>query len=722
MRFKREFQLTVSAGALMMLLASAAPAVAQESAAPPPQAKTDEDRDVIIVTATRREAEVTDLPLSITAIQGDDLVKNAQDDLADYIRQVPGVTFRQQSAGLNQLSIRGVSGGGGQRAKAPISFYIDDVPVVSDPVASPDIKTFDIERVEVLRGPQGTLFGESALGGVIRILSKQPNLSKFEARTKVTYLSTEIGDPGYNFDGVVNIPIVEDEFAVRASLSRRDEGGWIDNIGIKGRENANDLDYWSGRVKALWKASDRLEISSTGSFVRSDYGSRQEANTSYKQTINYTNETRADDIDQFNVTVKYDFDFAELTSSSNMFKRETSRLFNLNSFNGFLPGVLTGLGKVPSGFQFDEFYQTLNIDDDAFNQEIRLVSTDEGPFRWVAGAYYFDTTNTVGVDFLGRPKVDFTYLRLRRFEDYNQKAVFAETEYDFSPQWTLVAGLRYTKESRTITYDQKDDFPTVVFLPADGLFVVNFDYEIVTPKFAIQYRPTDNLQVYASATRGFRGPGGNTDFNNSGARNNIYGAETIWSYEIGSKGTFFDDRLTLSAAAFSTDWNDRQEVVNPQAPPTQQYADNIGQAKITGAELVADLSVTDNISIGGNVSVLETEITSSARPTFVGLPLVGEPDTRGAIYADARYPLSNGLTLTAHADGVYQSEVIYSLTAPVKQGDYSLFNASVGLERDNWKAQLFARNVTDEFIKFGAGLSTSVNEPRLYGISFDVSF
>lgn len=194
----------------MMLLASAAPAVAQESAAPPPRAKTGEDRDVIVVTATRREAEPADLPLSITAIQGDELVKNAQDDLADYIRQLPGVTFRQQSAGLNQLSIRGVSGGGGQRAKAPISFYIDDVPVVSDPVASPDIKTFDIERVEVLRGPQGTLFGESALGGVIRILSKQPNLSKFEARTEVTYLSTEIGDPGYNFDGVVNIPIVED--------------------------------------------------------------------------------------------------------------------------------------------------------------------------------------------------------------------------------------------------------------------------------------------------------------------------------------------------------------------------------------------------------------------------------------------------------------------------------------------------------------------------------
>jgi len=407
-------------------------------------------QDVVVVTATRREAETLDLPLSITALGGEELVQTAKDDLADYIREVPGITFRQQSAGLNQISIRGVSGGGGQRAKAPISFYIDDVPVVSTPGAAPDVKTFDINRVEVLRGPQGTLFGESALGGVIRIISNQPNSEEFEARGKITYLTFEGGDDGYNFDGMINLPIVEDKLAVRAVFSRRDEGGWIDNIGIGGRDNANDLDYWSGRVTALWTVTPALDVSAMVNITRSDYGSRQEANENFQQVINFTNENRIDDVDQFNLTVNYDLGFAELTSSSNYYDRVTSRLFNLNFFNGFLPGTLEGLGVVPAGFQFDEFFQTLDIDDQSFNQEIRLVSPGDRAFRWVAGFYYNEVDNFVGVDFLGQPELPFTYLRLRRDENYDQTAVFGEIEYDISDQFTLVAGLRYTDESRTI--------------------------------------------------------------------------------------------------------------------------------------------------------------------------------------------------------------------------------------------------------------------------------
>jgi len=676
----------------------------------------------VVVTSTKREADTLELPLSVTALSGEDLVNNSQDELADYIRQVPGITFRQLSAGLNQISIRGVSGGGGQRAKAPISFYIDDIPVVSDPVATPDVKSFDVQRVEVLRGPQGTLFGESALGGVIRVITNDPDASKHEARARATYLTFEGGDSGYNFDGMVNIPIVKDELAVRATVSRRDEGGWIDNIGIGGRENANDLDYWTGRVKALWTPTDLLRISGTASLTRSEYGSRQEANQNYQQTINYTDETRTDDIDQYNLTVSYDLGFAELTSSTNSFKRETSRLFNLNTFNGFLPGLLRTLGAAPTGFVFDEFYQTLNIDDKTFVQEIRLVSPDDSNFRWVGGLYYFDTDNDVGVDFIGVPDLNFNYLRLRRDEQYDQSAVFAEAEYDFADRFTIVGGLRYTEESRTIIYDQTDDFPFTVFLPANGLFQADIDYDILTPKVALQYRPSDNTQVYVSATRGFRGPGGNTDFNDAGARNNVYGAETIWSYEVGAKGAFLSDRLILETAAFMTDWNDRQEVVNPEAPPTAQFADNIGTAEILGAELVASLQLNDYIALGGNVSYIDTEITSSARTAFVGKPLPGESNWRGSGFIDFRYPLQDGLDLRARIDGTYSGDVIFSLTNPVEQGAYNLFNAQIGVEADDWSLTAFSRNATDEFIKYGAGFSTSVNEPRSYGISLDYTF
>ena len=720
------------ASALALAAALAAhPAIAQSGADDASDAGTEErpeekgeanETPVILVTATRREMQALDLPFSITAISGEELVRNDKDDLADYIRQVPSVTFRQQSAGLNQVSIRGVSGGGGQRAKAPVSFYIDDVPVVSDPVATPDIKTFDVNRVEVLMGPQGTLFGESAIGGVIRIITNDPDPNEFAASGRISYLDFRTGGDGYNLDAMVNVPLVEDRLALRAVVSRRDEDGWIDNIGIGGRPNANDLDYWSGRAKLLFTPNDRLEMSAMYSVVRSEYGSRQEGNRNFIQVINFTDERRLDDIDQANFTLKYDFGSVELTSSSNYFKRTTSRLFNLNSFNGFLPGILGALGEAPAGFQFDEFAQTLDIDDESFVQEIRLVSQGDGPFRWVVGGFYFDTDNSVGVDFFGRPDLDFNYLRLRREETYQQIAGFAEVEYDLTERLTAIAGMRYTEERRTIVYDQTDDFPFVVFLPANGLFEVDIDYGVLTPKFALQYRISDNAQTYVSATRGFRGPGGNTDFNDDGIRNNVYGAETIWTYEIGLKGRFFD-LVTFEGSAFYTDWSDRQEVVNPEAPFNEQFVSNIGTAEIKGAEVGVTVSPFRELSVGGNVSYIDTEITEAANPGFEGLPLVGEAKWRGAMFMDATIPITDNLDFVGHFDAAYSGPVIYSLANPVasRQDGYWLANLSAGVRADGWAARVFVRNLTDEFIQYGVGQSTSINEPRVIGVTLEFS-
>lgn len=683
-----------------------------------------EDNATIIVTATRREQAAIDVPQSITALSGAELARTDKDDLADYIRQVPSVMFRQQSAGLNQISIRGVSGGGGQRAKAPISFYIDDVPVVSDPVATPDIKTFDVNRVEILRGPQGTLFGESALGGVIRIVTNAPDPNTFAASVRASLLDFKYGGAGINLDAMINVPLVADTLAFRAVVSRRDEDGWIDNIGVGGRNNANNLDYWSGRAKLLFTPSPDIELSASYALTRSDYGSRQEGNRQFKQVINVTNESRVDDIDQANITFKYDFGAAELTSSSNYFKRTTSRLFNLNSFNGFLPGIILGLGKAPAGFQYSEFAQTLNIDDENLVQEVRLVSKSDQALRWVVGAYYFDTKNFVGVDFFGTPDLNFNYLRLRRDEKYRQIAAFGELEYDFTDRLTAIAGLRYTDEKRRIRYDQSDDFPFVVFLPADGIFNVNFGYNILTPRFALKYEIADDAQIYASATRGFRGPGGNTDFNNSGSRNNVYGAETIWSYELGFKGQFFNRLLTVESAIFKTDWKDRQEVVNPQDPPTAQFADNIGSAKIWGGELGLTVRPMANLAVGMTYSYIDTEITDSARASFIGLGIPGEAKHRGSVFFDAGIPLTDDLELVWHADAAYSGSVFYSLTNPTgsRVPEYWLANMSIGVQADKWSARLFARNLTDEFIRYGTGLSTSINEPRVIGLTVQTEF
>lgn len=679
--------------------------------------------DDIVVTASRREQNVIDAPQSITALSGDALVDKNQDSLADYLRQVPGVVFSQQSSGLNQITIRGVTGGF-QRAKAPVSFYIDDMPIVSDPSASPDVRSFDVERVEVLRGPQGTLFGESAIGGVIRIISKRPKLDEYEGRVQVGYTNFAHGSDGYSIDGMVNVPLVEDKLAFRGSISHRKEGGYIDNIGL-GIENQNKLDYLSARGTLLFQASDRLDISTTAYIVRSDYGAFPVANLDYVQDRR-KDETRRDNMNQFNLTLNYDLDFATLTSSTNYANRKTSRNFDqLGGLNALVSGIMVSLGEAPPGFTYSEFWQTLFIDDKSFAQEIRLVSPSDQPFRWTAGLYYFDNKNFVGVDFLGTPDLDFTYLSLRRNEHYRQKAVFAEVEYDILPKLTVIAGGRYTHEDRTTKYDQADDFPVTVFLPAKGRNQVDVDYGIFTPKVALRYKPTDDTQVYASASRGFRGPGGNTQFGDSNLGSSQFGAETLWSYELGAKGRFFDRFLTLEGAVFHSDWSGRQEIVNPEAVAPQQVVGNIGDATLKGAELAASIYASDHFTFGGQVSYLKTNIKKSATKFREGTELTFQPNWIYSVFADGRTPISSSLTAKAHFDLTHQGNSFWSITptATRRFGAYTLLNASVGIETDRWNLDFVIKNISDEFIPFAPnGAIYVIGEPRSIGVNFGVKF
>lgn len=672
----------------------------------------------ILVTATRREQSLLSVPLSITAISGDQLAEYGQDDLADFIRQVPGVNFIPYSSGLNAITIRGVTGGF-QRAKAPVSFYIDDMPIVSDPIATPDVKTFDIERVEVLRGPQGTLFGESAIGGVIRVISKKPNLREVEGKLQVGYLDFSHGSSGYSIDAVANIPLVTDKVAIRGSISHRSEGGYIDNVGL-GIKDQNKLDYLSGRLTAFIKPNERFDISATAYIVRSEYGAYPEADRNFEQA-RYKDETRNDDITQFNLSLNYEFDFATLTSSTSYMKRTTSRLFDLrDAFNGFLPPVLNSIGAAPEGFQFNQYWQTLDVDDKSVAQEIRLVSPAGRAFRWVAGLYYFDTDNFVGVDFLGDPDLDFNYLRLRRNENYKQRAVFAEVEYDLTSKLTFIAGARYTDEDRSTKYDQQDDWPFAMFLPAIGQFRVDVDYNILTPKFALQYKPSETSQVYVSATRGFRGPGGNTDFDNVG-ETGLFGAETLWSYELGSKASLFDRRLTLEGAIFYSDWADRQEIANPEALPPQQYVSNIGDAELWGVEVAGSYVISSHITVGGQISYLKTKVKESTNADLVGKELTFQPNWRGSAYVDLSVPLGGDFVGKAHFDVVHQGNSWW--TATNRTGDYTLVNGNIVIDQGRWSAGIFMRNITDKFVALAPGAAAfQVGEPRAFGATFGIKF
>lgn len=718
--------LQVAAPTLRLSLISAASAIAlampslamAEAAAP----KNDTALDELIVTATRRQEAAKDVPLSVTALSGDNLVAQNKDALGDYIRAVPGVSFQALSSGLNQITIRGVTGGF-QRAKAPVSFYIDDMPVISDPSASPDLRSFDIERVEVLRGPQGTLFGESAIGGVIRMITKKPDPTHFSATARAGYETYDHGSGGYSLDGMVNIP-VNDQFALRASISRRDEGGYIDNLGL-GRKDQNGVDLTSGKLSALYTVNSKLDVSATALFNNSKDRAYPTANSSYVQT-RFVDEARTDNSHQFNVTVNYDLDWATLTSSSNYSNRDTHRLFD--STGGLATaavGFLTQNGVNPGFSTFKNFYQTLYVNDESWAQELRLVSPADKPLRYTLGLYYFKTTNFVGVQFLGTPSVAFSFLNLNRSEDYNQKAIFGEGEFDFLSKFTAVFGVRETQENRNIHYVQHDDFtnvsPVHPFLPAtaEGVFNAPIKYSVLTPHFALKYEVNKDIQTYVSATRGFRGPGGNTQFNNYGAGGSpdIFGPETLWSYEVGSKGYLFEHKLYYEISAFKSYDNDRQETANPTAPVTQQFVSNVGSAVLKGVEVTLDFRPVEYLTIGGSFASLDTRIDKSANPALIGTQLTFQPKTHASAYIDFHAPVRDNWKFNARVEAVGQSSELFSAT--LRNPAYTLVNAQVGMTRPDWAMSLYVHNAADKFIQYYNGIPGS---PRQIGFNVTHNF
>lgn len=695
------------------------PGAAMAQATQPAEPRREATRiEEIIVTATKREESLKDVPVSVTAFTGDELVRQSKDSLKDYIRAVPGVSFRQQSSGLNQVTIRGISGGFA-RAKSPVSFYIDDMPVVSDPVATPDLKTFDVERIEVLRGPQGTLFGESAIGGVIRVISKKPDPTKFEGAVQAGYSTYRGGDGGYSADAAVNVPVVADKIAVRANLSRRDEGGYIDNLGL-GRENQNTLDFWSGRVSGLVKVNERLEATATAFITRSEYGAYPAANRSFQQN-RLVDESRQDDIDQYNLTVRYSFDAAELVSSTNWMQRDTFRLFDASGSSATFTNLLRIVGGLsPTAPGLSAFWQTLGVKDEQFAQEVRLTSTGSGDFRWLIGGYYFSTDNSVGVDFLSQPAVNFNLLRLRREETYEQTAAFGEAEYDFAPQWTLIAGVRYTMEDRETKFDQSDSWPATLrpLLPATGTRTITTDYSITTPRVSLRWQPTDEATVYGSISRGFRGPGGNIQFsNNPGENNNTFDAETLWAYEIGAKSSFLDGKLYVALAAFFNDWQNRQEVRNPLDPLPQQFVANAGEAETKGIEAEVVVNPTDFLTLGGSLTAMKTEITESPNPALVGTEIINMPKTRFTVFAETRFPIMADLTFVARGEVNHQNSEKFSQT--VRNPGYALYSASIGIEAENWDVKLYGRNIGDKFVEY---FSNIVGDPRLIGVTASYRF
>ena len=637
--------LLVSAAAL----AVATPAWAQTEEAEQAQAANQDAEanqgDVIIVTATKRASTVQDVPFSINAQSQEDIQRANASTIEDISRNVAGLTVQNLGPGQSQVSVRGVSAGQIVRdqpgVKEQVGVYLDES-VISLSLFTPDFDLFDLNRVETLRGPQGTLFGSGSVGGTVRYITNQPRLGRMEGLVEGNLNHVADGEMGGHLKGAINVPLGETA-AVRAVGYYQRYPGFIDALGPASGDNVNDGVRYGGRLSLLWQPMEDLRITPRVVYqkVESDGFNREEDFNLFRNDF-IAGPDAFEDREQYllmrekfrdktllaDLTASYDFGGVELTSVSSYIDREilvsrdASALTHSVSVDlGLDPDVLV----IPSNLRDTTDLKT-------FTQEIRLASTGDGPLQWVVGGFYSDIERvyaqrlpTPGYDAFVDAELgagtsagvangfgpDSPYNADLPY-DIKQKAIFGEATYDFG-QFKLTAGARY--------YDFKEvrDFVSGgLFSGRDTRIADKTKSDGISPRLIATWEPNRNLTVNVQAAKGFRLGGVNDPLNIplcSDEDEDIFGPfaggyddETLWNYEAGLK--YSKGPLTFNAAVFHTKIKDLQVTLDAGSC-SSRIVFNVPKAHTTGVELEIAANPLPGLDVSVAGSFVSAEFDST---------------------------------------------------------------------------------------------------------------
>jgi iron complex outermembrane recepter protein len=721
------FMASVSAISLLVL---SAPAFAQDAPALDAGDTTTESearQDRVIVTATRREQSLQDVPLAVTAWQQEALSEKGIVSYDGLARETPGIVLNQPTANFNTITTRGIATNGyGANLQAATAIYINELPISSNGNSTIlDPTLYDVERVEVLRGPQGTLFGANSLSGAVRILTKAPNPNEFEASALVDFGLVDGDALRQRYNGMVNLPLVDDELALRLVGFYRDEDGWVDNTGT-GIEGANSLESIGGRAHLLWEPTNYFDI---GLLVIHEDNKPADSGLTNPDRGDYIRFTERPDLFQsnftsYNLTGNYEMDWATLTSSSTYSKIDGKFIVDLaGTFNQAIPFALDAVGY-----------------DENFVQEARLASADGGDWDWIIGGFHFNKRRDIDYDY--RSSTEFLqarnltglpneyYQSFAGYFDAIESAAFGELTYRFSDQFWMTGGLRYTETSvQSFTlpggYNSNylgvalggfTDLELTVFpvVAAEGLKV---KADNVSYKASASWKPMENLTTYASVATGFRSPVANA---RAGAVSVVNpndlvipdgaNSDELINYEVGMKGTFLNGKLTSNLAAYYIIWSDIQVQANRLSDQVQ-FATNIGEAVSQGLEFEAGYYPGNGFSLFVNGSLNDTEITeltpeeAAISGAELGLQLA-MPNFQGA--ATARYDYNVG-EMDAFFSGTAAYVGDFPALLPNVPGQpnvpaptfdytdaYTVVNLQAGLSKDNWQLTGYVENLFDD--------------------------
>lgn len=616
--------LLASASVAGLLLLSDA-AYAQSAATPDENATERSNDDTIVVTATRREARLQDVPLSVTAYRQEELSEKGIVGYEGLARETPGVIVNKPTANFNNFSARGIATNGyGANLQGTVAIYIDELPISANGNSTIlDPTLFDVERVEFLRGPQGTLFGSNSLAGAMRILTKSPDVDQLEAAALVDIGVTGGDSLRQRYNGMINVPIVEGSLAFRAVGFYRNEEGWVDNIGT-GIDNANTLKSIGGRAMLQWEPTDRLTMRA---MVMHENSKPQDSGLTNPDLGDFVRNSNQPDefyakLTSYNFALDYDLGFATLTGSSTY--STFDQLFVVDLAGTFGHAIPFGLDALAY--------------DDIFVQEVRLASASGGRFDWIIGGFYFDKRRDV--DYGYRSSVEFLqengltgldsqyYQQFGAHANQHEKAVFGELTYRFTDNFWLTGGMRYTAtDVQSFTeeggYNSNylgvalggfTDIP-ITTTPVEAAEGVKVDADKISYKISASYKPSENLTTYATVATGFRSPVANA---RAGLVSSLdptdivipdgATSDSLTNYEIGIKGSWLGGDLRANLAAYYIDWKNIQVQANRLSDQIQ-FATNIGAAVSKGIELEITARPLRGLSLSLNGSYNDSEVT-----------------------------------------------------------------------------------------------------------------
>ena len=746
--------------------AAAAPA-AQDAADPAAEL------EAVIVTANKREEDVRSVATSITVVDAEKLEHLQARQLTDFAAYIPSLQVTSLGApGRTTITMRGVAV---LSSGSTIGTYIDEVPVGSSgiyqaaTVFALDLLPYDIERIEVLRGPQGTLYGAGSMGGLLKYVTRDPDLEQTELRFGAGVSDVESGGAlGANIRFGANMPLVEDKVGVRVSYMYNKIPGYIDNE-VDGEQNINDGSQESGRAELLWQGDNAsLSLTAMSQEIDSDNNALVALDPTdleplYGDLVNsvFVDEPFSKDLDFYSATFNWDLGWGEFVSATGYTETRTRQRQDGTLIYGEFANLALGLPE-PGSSAFD-----VGLDLDKFTQEFRLVSGSEGPFEWMVGGFYSDEdgvqTQSLYLNQLdGSPlpppfdAIAGTLAVIKLPSNYKEIAGFANGSYRFNDWFKLEAGVRYASNEQEFVQSVTEG----IILPIEDS-PGESDEDVFTWSLSPVFQLSEDVMLYGRAASGYQPGGPNVAV--AGLPSAV-DSSTLDSYELGLKAGFMDQRLQFDVTGFYIDWTDIQIATSVNGVSGLV---NGGEATTKGFELSSMFQATENFSLGINATYTDASIDDDFATTTIVTPdviveitngLGGDalpyvPEWAWSALADYYFPVAGldghvGAGLRWVDDQVNDTTgrqvvslptdpptvVADELTPPLELDIYFALDLYADLSGANWTVRAYARNLTDErgYQRYTAvnsavtgataNIAAAPIQPRTIGLEFDFRF